>query len=246
MLLKEQYEVALSFAGEDRAYAKELADSLRQRGVEVFYDEYEKADLWGKDLYAHLSEVYQDRAEYVVMFISRHYATKLWTSHERRAAQARALNESREYILPIRLDDVSVEGVLQTISHLSWPPENAESIADIIQVKLNKTPGHSSRQSPAAGTSGDLYLRIVGIISDQLPADEERVTPTAHFIHDLGADSLKVVDLVMELEEEFNIEITDEEAQACSCAIDVYTCVRAKVKTDSPAAGRPGQFPFRP
>jgi acyl carrier protein len=246
MMFREEYDVALSFAGEDRAYAKELADSLRRRGIAVFYDEYAKADMWGKDLYDHLSEVYEDRAEYVVMFISKHYADKVWTTHERRSAQARALNESREYILPIRLDDVGVGGVLQNISHLSWPPEDADSIADIIQIKLNKLPGRGGGPAPAVGTPGELYLRVVKVVSDTLGVKEERVTPTAYFKEDLNADSLKLAALAMDVEEEFGIEIPDEEAERLDCAVDLYKCVREKVKVDDPAAGRPGQFPFRP
>lgn len=66
------YDVALSFAGEDRTHAQSLADALRQRYIRVFYDEYEKAALWGKDLYAHLSDVYQNRARYCVILISQH------------------------------------------------------------------------------------------------------------------------------------------------------------------------------
>ena len=54
-----QFDVALSFAGEDRAYAGEIAERLRSHGVQVFYDQYEQATLWGKDLYEHLDYVYQ-------------------------------------------------------------------------------------------------------------------------------------------------------------------------------------------
>ena len=49
------YDVALSFAGEDRIYAEALAGALRHHGIRVFYDKYEKDTLWGKDLYTHLS-----------------------------------------------------------------------------------------------------------------------------------------------------------------------------------------------
>ncbi len=92
----KEYDVALSFAGEDRAYVDMVADQLRARGVSVFYDRYEEADLWGKDLYTHLIEVYMKRARYTLMFISIHYKAKVWTNHERKAAQARALQESGE------------------------------------------------------------------------------------------------------------------------------------------------------
>ncbi len=93
-----EFDVALSFAGEDRDFVSQLANALRRRGVKVFYDRYEKHTLWGKNLYTHLSEVYQSKARYCVMFLSQYYAMKLWTNHEREAAQARAFLEHEEYI----------------------------------------------------------------------------------------------------------------------------------------------------
>ncbi len=51
------------------------------------------------------------------------------------------------------------------------------------------------------------------IVSEQLSVDEEDVVPDASFIEDLNADSLDLVELIMSLEEEFNIKISDEEAE---------------------------------
>src|SRR5687768_10619908 len=99
------YDVALSFAGEDRPYVGAVAAALVDSGVKVFYDEYETITLWGKDLYVHLRDVYQSQARYTVLFASKHYAEKVWTNHERESAQARAIAESSEYILPARFDD---------------------------------------------------------------------------------------------------------------------------------------------
>lgn len=84
-----KYDVCLSFAGEDRSYVAKVESHLRSKGIRVFYDEHEKVSLWGKDLYEHLSDVYQNAARYCVLFISKAYAKRLWTNHERRSAQAR-------------------------------------------------------------------------------------------------------------------------------------------------------------
>ncbi len=63
--------------------------------------------------------------------------------------------------------------------------------------------------------------KIKAIIVEQLGVDENEVTPEAHFIDDLGADSLDTVELVMALEEEFGIEISDEDAEKIQTVGDV-------------------------
>ena len=112
-------QVSLSFAGEERTYVEKVANLLQEEGVKVFYDKFEEADLWGKDLYEHLSDVYLRRARFTVMFLSRAYAQKVWTSHERKAAQAKAFNCSEEYILPVRFDETEIPGVLPTTAYLN-------------------------------------------------------------------------------------------------------------------------------
>ena len=99
-----EYRIALSFAGEDRLFVRQIADALSARGVKVFFDEYEKATLWGKELSSQLDEIYRKKAEFCILFISHHYAQKPWPKRERESALARALSEFQEYILPIRID----------------------------------------------------------------------------------------------------------------------------------------------
>ncbi|MFT5527644.1 MAG: acyl carrier protein [Pirellulaceae bacterium] len=55
--------------------------------------------------------------------------------------------------------------------------------------------------------------RVIDIVAEQLGVDKEKVTPSTSFINDLGADSLDTVELVMELEEEFDIDIPDDVAE---------------------------------
>ena len=58
-----------------------------------------------------------------------------------------------------------------------------------------------------------LNEKVTNIIVDKLSVDESRVVPEASFLDDLGADSLDTVELIMEFEEEFDIEIPDEDAE---------------------------------
>ena len=113
------YDVTLSFAGEDREYVEAVASVLHQLGVRVFYDKYEQIDLWGKNLYEHLADVYRNRARYCVVFVSCHYAEKLWTNHERQSAQARAFENKLEYILPVRFDETEIPGMLPTTGYIN-------------------------------------------------------------------------------------------------------------------------------
>jgi len=62
-------------------------------------------------------------------------------------------------------------------------------------------------------TDGTTFERLKKIIVEQLGVDEEEVTTTASFVEDLNADSLDLVELIMSLEEEFGMEISDEDAE---------------------------------
>lgn len=134
------YEVALSFASEQRRYVEEVADGLKARGITVFYDGYEEATLWGKNLYDHLTRVYSKMALHTVLFISKQYAAKVWTNHERRAAQARALTGAGEYLLPARFDDTEIEGLPPTVSYVDLRHKTPAELCVLICQKLGYEP----------------------------------------------------------------------------------------------------------
>lgn len=135
----QEFDVTLSFAGEDRHYAEKLAALLKVGGYSVFYDEFQRAELWGKDLYQYFSEIYKDKARYCVMFLSKYYARKFWPQHELKNAQARAFQENREYILPIRIDDTEIPGILSTVGYLDLSKMVIEEIYEVLLNKLSGT-----------------------------------------------------------------------------------------------------------
>jgi acyl carrier protein len=59
----------------------------------------------------------------------------------------------------------------------------------------------------------DTLTKISEVITDKLGVEPSKITPEAKFVEDLGADSLDTVELIMQLEDEFNLEIPDEEAE---------------------------------
>ncbi len=70
--------------------------------------------------------------------------------------------------------------------------------------------------------------KIKTIIAEQLGVKPEEVTPTASFVDDLGADSLDTVELIMALEEEFNVEIPDEDAEKMKTVGDAIKYIEEK------------------
>jgi formylglycine-generating enzyme required for sulfatase activity len=133
------FDVAISFAGEDRRHAKALADILIQYGLTVFYDEYRQAELWGKNLNLYLADVYAKRSKCVVILLSRHYAQKVWPVHELKSALSNAIRQSAEYILPVRLDDTTIPGINPDIAYLRCPPLNVGEIAENVLAKLGRS-----------------------------------------------------------------------------------------------------------
>lgn len=70
--------------------------------------------------------------------------------------------------------------------------------------------------------------KVKKIIIEQLDVTEEEVTPQASFVEDLGADSLDTVEMVMAFEEEFSIEIPDEDAEKIKSVGDAYDYIQKK------------------
>lgn len=74
--------------------------------------------------------------------------------------------------------------------------------------------------------ANDVFEKVKKIIVEQLGVEEGDVTPEASFIDDLGADSLDIVELIMALEEEFGIEIPDEDAEKIAAVKDAVTYIQ--------------------
>ena len=77
------------------------------------------------------------------------------------------------------------------------------------------------------------FDRVKKVVVDQLEVSEDEVTPEASFVDDLGADSLDQVELIMAFEEEFEIEIPDEDAEKITTVADAVNYIDEKTKSQS-------------
>jgi len=75
----------------------------------------------------------------------------------------------------------------------------------------------------------DIETKIKEAIVEKLGVEESKVTPQASFINDLGADSLDTVELIMELENKFNIQIPDEDQEKLQTVGDAINYVKSKI-----------------
>ena len=78
-------------------------------------------------------------------------------------------------------------------------------------------------------TEQEIFEKVKAVIADKLQVEPEKVTLEARFIEDLGADSLDTVELIMGLEDEFGLEISNEEAEKIRTVKDAVEYIKAKL-----------------
>ena len=149
------YQVALSFAGEQRDYVEDVAQHLAARSIAVFYDGFQQTWLWGRDGVEAFHEVFAETSNFVVMFVSAEYVAKPWTRHERKSALSRMLTEESEYVLPVRFDDIPVPGLPESVQYLESNDFTPAQLASVIVEKIGIDPfsGKASNVPPPRMTS---------------------------------------------------------------------------------------------
>lgn len=163
-----KYDVALSFAGEDRKYVEEVALFLKKKNIAVFYDYFEEEALLGKNLISYLEEIYTNKSKYCVVFISQYYVQKEWTCYESAAAMVRLLNSNmkqKEYLLPVKFDETKVSGVLSTIGFIDGKKKTPDELGNLIIKKL-----HTSDLKNSELMSIELFKNnLITVLSKDFP-----------------------------------------------------------------------------
>lgn len=136
-----RFDVAFSFAGAQRDYVEKVKNELLKYNVSVFYDNDYSVDLWGKDLYKYLAEIYSEKTDYCVIFISKEYKERAWTNHELQFALERTFKnhetqDAQEYILPVIFDDTIIHGIPKTMGYKNANEESPENLAKYIVQKV--------------------------------------------------------------------------------------------------------------
>lgn len=133
---KYDFEFSLSFAGEEREIVEKIAKKLEDKGIKIFYDNFYKAELLGKDLAKKFKEIYGEKSEYVVIFVSKNYEKKLWTNFEFEIARKAIESKKEDYILPIKFDDTILFGLKDTIAYIDFNKEDVDGTVEILCNKL--------------------------------------------------------------------------------------------------------------
>ena len=138
-----QYDVALSFAGEQREYVKRVSECLDKLGISNFYDYNEKANLWGKNLTQYLQNVYFRDSRYFVPFITLEYLQKDWPQLEFKFALDRNMQEHapdfQQYVLPVYLCDfrsIDVPGLPKSVGCVDGRKTSPAELAGLLAEKI--------------------------------------------------------------------------------------------------------------
>jgi excisionase family DNA binding protein len=144
----KDYDVGLSFAGEDQEQVERVLLELAKRNVRCFYDRHQIVDLWGTDLAEALSHIYTKRCRYFVPFVSQPYVSRVWPKYEFRSALQRAIRSDETFILPIRIDDSPFELLNENIFFLDLRRISPAEIADAVITELGMNVGERPLESP--------------------------------------------------------------------------------------------------
>ncbi len=155
-----KYDIAISFAGEQRELAESIATRLDAVGYSVFYDRFERAELWGQDLSLALGNVYENDAKFCLILVSEDYVKKAWTNLERQNAISRFMREHHNYILCLKTDASELPGLPSVIGYISLSNTSQDEVHEMLLEKLGR-PKHDDFISKLSSEDQEIAKEIL-------------------------------------------------------------------------------------
>jgi hypothetical protein len=157
---KFEFDLAISFAGEQRQLAEAFASRLDAAGYAIFYDDYYRARLLGIELAVELKRVYSDAARYCLILLSQEYIRKQWTNFERQNAISRLIRERSGYVLCLKIDAIELPGFPDGIGYASFGEYGLEGFYKVLLEKLGP-PDHVENASNLGERDRSLAQQII-------------------------------------------------------------------------------------
>lgn len=155
-----KYDLAISFAGEQRRLARAFAERLDASGYAIFFDEFYEAELWAADLTVALADIYALHARWCLVLVSADYLKKPWTNIERQNALYRFMQEKHGYLLCLYLDDSKLPGLPPTIGYIDFRGKTEEHVFQLLLQKLGP-PSHDDFMSALSPSDRDSARHLV-------------------------------------------------------------------------------------
>lgn len=134
--MAKRFQIAISFAGAQRAYAERLTAALQSKGVATFYDNLFRHELWGEQLHEKFHDIFGGQADYAIVLISKEYVERIWPRYEGRIILDHAMKVEGAYILPIRFDEAVLKGLPDTVHYEKASEMSPEQISVLVCKKL--------------------------------------------------------------------------------------------------------------
>ncbi len=136
------FDVLLSFAGTERVFARAIHAICQANGINSFLDEEFQHEIWGKNLVEYLDKLYRERGIYCIVLISETYRERAYTKVERRAAFDRMIEQSGEYLLPVKVDDSWIDGLSKSTAYLDI---RIQGVLGVCETLIKKMRGRDAR-----------------------------------------------------------------------------------------------------
>lgn len=128
------YDLAISYAGEDRDRIEGIVEQLQRKKLRLFYDINRRNDLWGRNLRSELELIYGSQARFVLAFVSRYYLEKPWTLYELDVCRRRLVHDNAHLLLVV--DDTAT--LPEDLSEVAYMDASRVSLREIVESIVSK------------------------------------------------------------------------------------------------------------